>query len=106
MAKIELSLRDRHGIKWHLNVQQFDRAEGRRLDKIFDALKLDSVTTGQNIDPSTIDVTPATYEITDDDRDFLIDNLQKQALGFMKRLLGPIERALIKMRDSQTQAAT
>lgn len=104
MAKIDLSLRDRHGIKWHLNLQQFDRGEGRRLDRVFDALKLDNVTTAQQADPSIMDVALVSYEITDDERDFLIENVQKTALGYMKRLLGPIERTLIKMRDSQAAA--
>jgi hypothetical protein len=102
MAKIDLSLRDRHGIKWHLNIQQFDRAEGRRLDKVFDALKLDNVTTTQQADPATLDVALVEYELTSDERDFLIDNLQKPAMGYIKRLLSPIERALIKSRDGET----
>jgi hypothetical protein len=100
MAKIDLSLRERHAIKWHLNTIQFPtHAERKKLDSVWEALKLDNFSTKQNQDPDTIDVAPVSYELSSTQRDYLIEWLNAPMLGIMGRLISAAEARLIKSRD-------
>lgn len=100
MSKIDLSYRDRHALKWHLNgITSKGREDDRKLDRLWDALKLDVVTTKPNVDSDTLDVTPATYELTKAERDDLIDWLNTPKMGAMSRLVHDIDRRLLKARD-------
>jgi len=103
MAKIDLSQRDRHAIKWHLNgITTKDRVEDRALDRIWKALKLDDIVTPANADTNTLDVTPVMYdEMTSADRDLLIEWMGRPKLGVMSRLLRGIDDRLLKARDGE-----
>ncbi|HEV3059693.1 MAG TPA: hypothetical protein VGY48_15690 [Vicinamibacterales bacterium] len=101
MAKIDLSQRDRHALKWHLNgIRTKDRVEDKALDRVWKALKLDDIVTKSDADPATLDITPVTYdELTSADRDQLIEWMNAPKLGIMSRLLRAIDERLITSRD-------
>jgi hypothetical protein len=100
MSRLDLSYRERHGLKWHLNgITTKGREEDRKLDHLWEALKLDAVTTKSNIDPETLDVTPVTYELSKAERDDLIEWLNTPKLGAMSRILSAIDKRLLKARD-------
>lgn len=102
MAKVDLSLRDRHALKWHLNgLKLGGRDDSKKLDRIWEALKLDLVTSGPNQDPASIDIAPVTYDLQSVDRDGLIDWLNTPMMGSMSRLLIAVDRQLIKTRDGE-----
>jgi hypothetical protein len=100
MPKIDLSQRERHAIKWHLNTIQYPtHADRKKLDSVWEALKLDNLPTKQNQDPDLLDVTPISYDLTSTQRDYLIEWLNHPMLGIMGRLISGAEGRLIKSRD-------
>lgn len=106
MANFDLSPRDRHALKWHLNgVRVNDRVEGRRLDRIWAALRLDDVATTQDVPPEKISAVTTAYPLGDEERDQLITWLDTPRLGVMSRLLSAIDRMLLKSRDGEADAA-
>lgn len=104
MAKIDLTDRERFALFVQLNSMQVkDRAEGRRLDKVWVALNLDAVAEtarrGANSDGSFDHEARATYELTSDQRDSLIEYLDKPMTGGMARLIVRIGDELLRSRD-------
>ena len=96
-----LSERERWGLKWHLNaLPQNDRVSRRRLDRVWDALKLDDPLPPVNAPIDSVDAAETfPVELTSDERDALIDWLDKPMNGALARVLSALDRRLVKSRD-------
>lgn len=116
MAKVTATERERWVLYQVLNpMGHANRAERRKVDRIWDALRLDEIgdktqlyAPGAQIDPRIFSAEePATFELTSDQRDYVIDLLDKPGLTTSGgRMLRRFEAEIIKGRDGDAAAAS
>jgi|HubBroStandDraft_5_1064220.scaffolds.fasta_scaffold135908_2 hypothetical protein len=104
MTKVTLSARDRFSLYAHLNVLPVTgRQEQRQADRLWTSLKLDEIGNICNSQKETrssdFSNDKQDYEVTSDQRDYLIDAFEKPMTMSLSRLLFPIAEALRKSRD-------
>jgi hypothetical protein len=110
MATIQLSDRDRFAIYVHLNVQALtNHAEQRRMSRLWTVLDLDPIAAICEPRKDPVRTTEFSeekkdYDITSDQRDYLIELLGRIMGAGLSRLLLPISMALMKSRDGETAA--
>jgi hypothetical protein len=111
MAKITLNERARVGLTYRLaGVNQPDIPTRRKVDRVWDALKLDELSADAlakgNLAGAVWAGSDVTYEITSEMRDYLIEWLtpteRHPMNGFQGRILGPIYDELKEARDGKT----
>lgn len=105
MSKLSLSERERYTLFHHFNVQPVNgRAEQRRVDKLWSILDLDAIALhceGSKEMPRATDFSDERreYELSDDQRDMMIDYLDRPMTSGLSRYLFPIGNELIRQRD-------
>lgn len=113
MATINATARERFALYLVLNpMQHQNRAERKRADRTFDALKLGAISdivdkSGGNMNHLGFDaVETLPYELTSDQRDFVIDVLDRPGVNTaIGRMLARLEHELIKGRDGEAAAS-
>jgi len=116
MAKISATERERYVLFQLLNpMGHQNRAERKRVDRIFDALALAEIddktrvyAPGTQVSPQIFDaVEEKDFELTSDQRDYVIDLLDKPGLTTAGgRMLARFEREIIKGRDGAAASAS
>jgi hypothetical protein len=104
--QIELTNRERFGLFVHCNQLQIpNRAEGRRLDKVWAALGLDALAEaarkGLTSDAAHDHEVRLPFVLVPEERDALIDYLDRPMAGGFARLLARIGDLLIAHRDAK-----
>ena len=104
MTKVTLSGRDRFSLYAHLNLLPVTgRQEQRATDRLWASLKLDDIGNicGSQKETRSTDFSTEKheYELTSDQRDYLIDAFEKPMTAALSRLLFPIAETLRKSRD-------
>lgn len=109
MAKITATERERYVLFQLINPMGHpNRAERRRVDRIFDAMALAEIddktrvyAPGTQVSPQIFDdVEAKTFELTSDQRDYVIELLDKPGLTTAGgRMLARFEREIIAGRD-------
>jgi hypothetical protein len=108
MARIDLSPRERFSIFILLNPMSVpNRAEGRKLDRVWTAINLDEIVElarkGSTTETAFAEDPSVEYQLTSDERDSLIDYLDRQMTGGMARILVKVGNELIRSRDGETE---
>lgn len=109
MAKLQLSDRERWAMFVHLNgLPVQGRSEHRKVDRLWTTLSLDAIAMACEAKREGVRATDwdhevrTEFELTSDQRDYLIDALEKPMGSGLSRILFPIEELLVKSRDGDT----
>jgi hypothetical protein len=101
---LQLTNRERFALFLHLkDIAIPNRVEGRRLDRVWSALELDPIMEAARrglSESAHDDETRLPFSVGPEERDALIDYLDKQMTGGMARMVSRIGDKLIAHRDA------